>query len=150
MIKKQIERSSLSANDSIKITSFEILPTDSDSILLSKFLNFKKKISTSDSSSVNYYENKLFYPKDSTFKIINLYGDYSGGATYNPFAESYIIYKNKLCKQEIEGETLKIEKKSDTTYQINVDDFWRLGSNFNSYTVSFGKDSVSIEKNSKN
>ncbi len=130
------------------LPSFEYLETESDAALAEHFLDYKIKKYTIDSIGNDYISAKVFYPKDSTFKVINLYGEYVG-ATYNPTSESHIIYKNKLLDSVIYGETYRIDKLSNNVYLFYTDNFDRLASNFDYYKVSFFNDSISIEKAEK-
>src|SRR5690349_7205610 len=38
-----------------------------------------------------YYGAHIRYDKNAGVKILNVYGEVTGGATYNPFAVSYIV-----------------------------------------------------------
>ncbi len=119
---------------------------NSDSSLVAEFLKYKNQLSRIDSSFVTYYEARVFYPKDSTFKVINLYGETEGGATYNSFVESHIFQNNKIQESSIEGETFKIDRENDSTYLFYTDNSWRLGSHLYVYEVCFLKDSVQINE----
>lgn len=145
IITKQVEKTVNIEETEIKIPSFEFKKNDSDSILLKRFVEYYKNKFNKDSSSVNYYGAELYYQKDSIFKVINLYGEYVG-ATYNPIAESHIVYRNNLYKNFLDGETFRIDKLSLSKYLFYTDDYSRLSSNFNFYAVTFDNDSITIEE----
>jgi hypothetical protein len=148
VITKQVEKTAISQETEIKIAPFEFKRSDSDSILLKRFVAYHKNNFSNDSSSANYYDAELFYPKDSVFKVINLYGEYVG-ATYNPIAESHIVYRNNLYKEFLNGETFRIDKLSPSKYLFYTDDYSRLSSNFRFYDVTFDNDSITIEEASE-
>ncbi len=133
--------------DSLPILDYTKI--NSDSSLIAEFLAYKNQLDKIDSSGANYYDGKIFYPKKANFKVLNLFGEYSGGATYNPFAESHIFYNDKIQSQSIAGETFRVDQKNDSTFLFYVDDFWRLGSNINVYEVHFLKDSLQINETNK-
>lgn len=128
-----------------KITPFEFIKTDSDSILAKRFLDYKINQSKIDSSGYDYTGAEIFYQKDSTFKIINLYGEYIG-ATLNPTSESYIVQNDKILDKSIYGETFRIDKTTKNSYLLYIDNFDRFASSFEFYEISFLNDSVKIEK----
>lgn len=144
VIIKQVEKTANTEETEIKIAPFEFKRSDSDSILLKRFVVYYKNNFSKDSSSANYYDAELFYPKDSVFKVINLYGEYVG-ATYNPIAESHIVYRNNLHKEFLNGEAFRIDKLSPSKYLFYTDDYSRLSSNFRFYDVTFDNDSITIE-----
>lgn len=133
--------------DSLPILDYTKI--NSDSSLIAAFLAYKNQLDKIDSSGVNYYKGKIFNPQNAYFKVLNLFGEYSGGATYNPFAESHIFLKGKIQKQSIAGETFRVDQKNDSIFLFYVDDFWRLGSNINVYEVHFLNDSLLINENNK-
>ncbi|WP_395066227.1 XAC2610-related protein [Flavobacterium sp.] len=147
VVSKQIEKAAIAEEIDVKIPPFEYKRDDVDSILLRSFIKYYKDNYAKDSSQTNYYGAELLYQKDSIFKVINLYGDYVG-ATYNPFAESHIAYRNKLYAEFIYGETFRIDKLSPSKYLFYTDDFNRLSSSFHFYNVTFNNDSVVIEPTS--
>jgi hypothetical protein len=148
VITKQVEKTAITEETEIKIAPFEFKRSDSDSILLKRFVAYYKNNFSKDSSSANYYDAELFYEKDSIFKVINLYGEYVG-ATYNPIAESHIVYRNNLYKEFLNGETFRIDKLSPSKYLFYTDDYSRLSSNFRFYDVTFDNDSITIEEASE-
>jgi len=148
VITKQIEKSTNIEETEIKFPSFEFKRSDSDSLLLKRFVEYYKNKFSKDSSSANYYGAELYYQKDSIFKVINLYGEYVG-ATYNPIAESHIVYRNNLYKKFLDGETFRIDKQSPSKYLFYTDNYSRLSSNFSFYVVTFDSDSITIEEASK-
>ena len=125
VVTKQIEKTNTSEEVEAKIPPFEYKRTDSDSILLKRFLGHYKDIYNKDSTQLNYYGAEIFHEKDSIFKVINLYGDYVG-ATYNPVAESHIAYRDNLYKEYISGETFRIDKLSPSKYLMYTDDYLSL------------------------
>lgn len=137
------------ATDSLLIPTLDYSKINSDSSLITEFLAYQNQLSKIDSAGANYYDVRIFYPKNAPFKVLNLLGEYSGGATYNPFAESHIFHNAKIKKQSIAGETFRVDKKNDSTYLFYVDNFWRLGSNINAYEVIFSKDSLQINETDK-
>lgn len=137
------------ATDSLLIPTLDYSKINSDSSLITEFLAYQNQLAKIDSSGVNYYDGRIFYPKEAPFKVLNLLGEYSGGATYNPFAESYIFNNEKIQKQFIAGETFRVDKENDSTYLFYVDEYWRLGSNINVYEVIFLKDSLQINETDK-
>lgn len=148
IITKQIEKVEIVNETSIKISPFEFKRSDSDSILLKRFLEYNKNNYALDSSLVTYYKADLFYQKDSIFKVLNLYGEYVG-ATYNPVAESHIVFRDSLYKEFLNGETYRIDKLSASSYLLYTDDYDRLTSNFYFYKVTFNNNSITIEKTSE-
>lgn len=137
------------AIDSLSIPTLDYSKINSDSSLIAEFIAYKNQLANIDSSGANYYDGRIFYPKKTNFKVINIYGEYSGGATYNPFAESYVLNNEKIQKQSIAGETFRVDKENDSTYLFYVDEYWRLGSNINVYEVIFLKDSLQINETNK-
>lgn len=137
------------AIDSLLIPTINYSKINSDSSLIAEFLTYRNQLANIDSSGANYYEGRIFYPKETNFKVINIYGESSGGATYNPFAESHFFYNEKIQKQSIAGETFRVDKENDSTYLFYVDEYWRLGSNINLYEVIFSKDSLQINETNK-
>jgi hypothetical protein len=148
IITKQIEKVEIVNETSIKISPFEFKRSDSDSILLKRFLEYHKNKYALDSSLITYYNADLFYQKDSIFKVLNLYGEYVG-ATYNPKAESHIVFRNSLYKEFLNGKTFRIDKLSASRYLFYTDDYDRLRSNFHFYKVTFNNDSITVEETSK-
>ena len=146
LVTKQTDTNSVTVKDSITIPAFEYHASDSDSILIKRFLDYNQKKYAVDSTA-EYHSGEVFYPKDSTFKVLNMYGEYSGGATYNPYAESYIVCNNKI--EQSGGEIFRIDKKTDSTYTFYADNFGRLGSHFDVYNVTFSKDSTQVIQTSK-
>jgi hypothetical protein len=133
----------------LPVPTLDYTKINSDSSLIAEFLAYKNQLSKIDSAGANYYDGKILYPKNATFKVLNVMGEVSGGATYNPFAKSYIYHKEKIQKSSIEGETFRVDKKNDSTYLFYVDNFWRLGSNINVYEILFSKDSLLINETNK-
>lgn len=133
----------------LPIPTLDYTKINSDSSLIAEFLAYKNQLAKIDSSGLNYYDGRIFHPKETPFKVINLFGEYSGGATYNPFAESYVLNNEKIQKQSIAGETFRVDKENDSTYLFYVDEYWRLGSNINVYEVIFLKDSLQINETNK-
>lgn len=145
LVTKQLDTNNTAVTDSVKIPDFELHSSDSDSVLINRLVEYNDKICEID-SSCHYYDGRVFYPKDSIFKVINLFGEFAGGATYNPYAKGNVIRGNKIYQQGISGETFRIDKKTDSTYVFYVDDYWRLGSNFSIYNATFSKDSLLIKE----
>lgn len=145
VVTKQIEKTNRVEEVEAKIPPFEYRRSEPDSILLKRFLGHYKDIYKKDSTQLNYYSAKIFYEKDSIFKVINLYGDYVG-ATYNPVAESHIAYRDNLYKEYVSGETFRIDKLSPSKYLLYTDDYNRLSSNFHFYNLTFNNDSIVIEE----
>lgn len=137
------------AVDSASIPTLNYTKINSDSSLIAEFIVYKNQIANIDSSDIKYYEGTILYPNDTTFKVLNVYAETFGGATYNSFAESYIFHKEKIQKEYIDGETFRIDKENDSTYLFYVDEYWRLGSNINVYEILFSKDSLKINETNK-
>ena len=127
---------------------FKPLPfaTKNDSLLIAKIIASENDIDKEDGA--NYYDAKIFYPKDSTFKVVNLYGESGGGATYNPFAKSHIVINNRITDTVFSGEIFRVDKMRDH-FVLYFDDYWRLGSNFRVYKVNFSGDSLTASNISK-
>ncbi len=141
-----ISKESLSKADSIALAA--ILKTKNDSLLKLKFITFMNKDFKKYENGRNiqaYTEAKILYSNDKSFKVINLYGEYSGGATYNPFCKNYIIKNRVLVSSSVEGEIFRIDKLSDNNYLFYTDDYGRLGSRFSFYTGSFQNNTLTTK-----
>lgn len=96
-----------------------------------------KQLNSKAEVGEKYYQARVLHPKDNTFKVINVYGEATGGATYNPFAVSYIIQGNQIIDSPISGEIFRIDVLPNQKYLLYVDAYWRLGSNFKVYETTF-------------
>lgn len=142
---------SLNCNNNIKNTMIPNLETTEnmnynlpDSLLIYEFIANKNSEYWNEngnkSESISY--GKIFYPTDSLFKVINLFGDVSGGATNNPFAINYILKNNNILESNMEGEIFRIDKIKVGAYLFYVNQFWRLGSTIYVYEGIIKGDSL--------
>ncbi|CAN5442657.1 hypothetical protein BH11BAC2_BH11BAC2_10910 [soil metagenome] len=118
----------------------DISKVKNDSVLAAIILTHMNKYAAIDGNT--YYGYGLFYPADSSFKIVNVFGEYTGGATYNPFAKPFIIWNKKILRSELYGEVFRADKISDEHYLFYCDDYSRMGSAISIYDVFFEGDSL--------
>jgi hypothetical protein len=93
-----------------------------------------------EETGIRYYDSKLFRRNDIPFSVLNVYGEATGGATYNPFGESYIIRNGAIAKVPVPGEVFRIDQLAGG-YLLYVDEFSRMGNNFRIYELTFMNDS---------
>ena len=131
-----------------------ILKTKNDSLLLSRFIEFKineiiEELKPDLEPDEDYfkYQNisggEIIYSTDSILKVINIFGEYSGGATYNPYSEYYILSKEKILYSG-SGKIIKLNHISKKNYNIHINDYSRMGNNINKYNLTFIKDSIKL------
>jgi hypothetical protein len=95
-----------------------------------------------------YYKTSVIYPADSTFKVVNVYGEGSG-ATYNPFALTYLVKDGKIIDTPLSGETFRVDAINVAMYTLYIDAFWRLNSNPGTFDVIFKPDSLEVVKSTR-
>ncbi|HZF99703.1 MAG TPA: hypothetical protein VEY71_01810, partial [Chitinophagales bacterium] len=95
----------------------------------------------SDSTGERYYNATVFYPADSSFKIINLFREYSG-ATYTSVAQSIVLTGNRLIPTGIDGEVFRIDKLGDNRYLLYIDRNFKMLSTILFYELSFAGDLI--------
>ena len=93
----------------------------------------------------NINGGEIIYSTDSILKVINIFGEYSGGATYNPYSEYYIFGKNKIISSG-NGKVSKLNYISKKEYLIYINDYSRMGDDINKYYLTFRKDSIILNK----
>jgi len=118
-----------------------------DSVLVASILKQENKLIHKDSSG-NYYDARIFYSKNAPFKVLNLYGEVTGGATYNPFSKSYVVMNNKITDTVFNGEIFRIDRVSDC-FILYFDDYWRLGRNIHVYEAKLTLDTLNAKRTSK-
>jgi hypothetical protein len=136
-----------------------ILKIENDSLLLSKFIEFKineviEELDLEPGEDYFKYQNindgEIIYSSDSILKVINIFGEYSGGATHNPYAENFILYSDRILNNG-SGKILKLNNISKNDYHITINDYSRMGDHINTYNLTFSKDTIVLtKKSSKN
>ena len=133
-----------------------ILKIENDSLLLSKILEYEtneiiKEIEPELEPHEDYreyqsiYDGEIIYSSDSILKIVNVHGGYSGGATYNPYSEYYLI-KNKKVLNKGNGKILKMEPYSKNNYIISINNYSRMGDHINEYNLTLRENSIELKK----
>lgn len=147
---KDVDTGNLTGTNQIKnVIQFGESGIDSvkskDSILLTSFIDKKNnelKKEFGDLENQKIYTGNIIYPKDSTFLALNFFGEYSGGATYNPYAENIIIKNNNLITSKIEGEIFRIDKFENNEYLFYTNNYSRLSNHIKIFKSSFQNDSL--------
>ena len=143
-----------------KVTLDSIFRIDNDSLLVTKLIEYEtneiiKELEPELEPGEDYrkyqsiYGGEIIYSTDSILKVINLYGDYSGGATYNPYAVNYIIKDKKLFNSKIGGKVFRIDKLKTGEYLFYSDDYWRLGSHIKVFESIFLIDTLIVNEVNK-
>lgn len=97
-----------------------------------------------------YYDAKVTWLPDNTgVKILTIYGEVSGGATVNPFAESYIIHNNMITDSAIGGEIFRVDVLKNDKTLLYIDNYWRLGSNISVYEATISDTGIIGYKTTK-
>lgn len=91
-----------------------------------------------------FYDGYMLYATDSILKVVNVLGESSEGATYNPFAENVILKNNQIVIDTLSGEVFRIDTSTSNTYKIYVNNYSRLGAHVNVYNLTFLKDRVNL------
>ncbi len=116
-------------------TTFRVDAFEHDSVVLGKYVVHAMAQLSTDDEGYNVYHAAMFYPSDSSFKVLNVYAEVSGGATYNPAAYHCIMYHHQLFEVGIEGAVFRMDKLTDSTYLIYTNIISRLASTFKVYQV---------------
>jgi hypothetical protein len=134
-----------------KLTLDSIFKIDNDSILVVKLIELKNRQNFNEyGNNSDYISNgNILYPIDSLFKVINLFGDVSGGATNNPYAINYIIRDKKNISSKIRGEIFRIDKLKTDEYLFYSDNYWRLGSRIKVFESIFHNNLLKINEVNK-
>lgn len=120
-----------------------------DSLLIKHFISVKNiEIfnEEEDTTYHKYYDGTVFYPKDSSFKVVNLFGECCGGATYNSISDNYIIKNNKILFTEISGEIFRIDKVNTDNYTLFYKKWSRDGNNITELNALIKNDSLYTTK----
>jgi len=155
-VENEIKNKSIIELKEKKETINSILKIENDSLLLTKFIEIKtneiiEKLKPDLEPGEDYfkYQNinggEIIYSTDSILKVINIFGEYSGGATYNPYSEYYIFGKNKIISSG-NGKVSKLNYISKKEYLIYINDYSRMGDDINKYYLTFRKDSIILNK----
>lgn len=111
---------------------FEPLKIDTDDKKL--VADILAKLNKKSLDGEKYHDAKvIFLPDNAGLKILNVYGEVTGGATYNPFAISYIVRGNSITDSPMSGEIFRVDVLKNGAFLLYFDDYWRLGSNFSVY-----------------
>jgi hypothetical protein len=130
-----------------KLNMSDILKIENDSLLLLAFIAFKNNELVEENGDLEqqFYDGHITYASDSEFKVLNLLGEYSGGATYNPYAKNFILRNQIHIHSAISGNIFRIETKSNgKEYTVWSDNISRMGSDITRYKAYFSKDSLII------
>lgn len=125
---------------------------NNDSILLASYIEKKNNELINefgDLENQRIYSGNYICPSDSSFIALNFFGEYSGGATYNPYAENIIIKNNNLITSKIEGEIFRIDKLENNEYLFYINNYSRLSNHIKVFQSSFQNDSLITNKVNK-
>lgn len=137
------------SNDSINSNKIspDLIINKNDSLQLAQLIASKNNEYLEEHKDVGkdkgpYYDGSFKYPSDSLFLCLTLKGEYSGGATYNPFSESYIVKDEKVLSEPIDGSIFRIDKLKVNEYILYADAYDRLGSIVNLYHLNIVNDTA--------
>lgn len=120
-----------------------------DSILVARFIELENTNIMKEDGDMEYDKingGNVIYASDSILKAVNLYGEYSGGATFNPYSLNYVLKNDKIIKTSVIGNVFRIDNINSKDYLFYADDYGRLGSDINVYKISLISDSIISQK----
>ncbi len=129
----------------IKNLNDNIFTIQKDSILIEKYIsleNIKLKKENGDLKFEKIFSGDIVYSNDSVFKVINLYGEYTGGATYNPYAKHYLQKNNNNLESKLEGSIFRIDKLNKEQYLFYTNHYNRLGNKIFVYKIKIIDNSI--------
>lgn len=142
--------------DTMTLKLEAILTIKNDSLLVSKFIDYETKalIDTitpdlePDETYTQYAAIKganSIHANDTTLKAITIHKEFYGGATFNPYANYYLIKDQRIIHKG-QGQVIRLVHHSPNEYLLTINNYSRMGDHLTYYKMTIDTDTLNLQQ----